>query len=327
MGKTVTVTSPSLRSLSIVGEALWECNVQSLSALTDLTLTIISDVDFIWVIFTNCARLQSLTILVGFIHNIDLAAVLRTHPYALPRLTAFRLYFPMIEEGVMEAVAAFLRTKPLLERFELGHRLGACLLDEAEPVLEALTGLPRLRVLGLELSGGSERELRVAIRPSHLQRFARRIPPQVTALSLWVHARFGPSIAREEDWTQFVRIPSPCSFCALRLHADYQYCCFLSRCAQFHGLSPSCRFIHMSAGHGYPVYDKLRRALFAHPPPSVELVGFNEDIRWVERDWETGHWLGYSKSWPISRVCNRTVEDFGCEEWEWLLRPIDMKLV
>ena len=223
MGKTVTATSSSLRSLSIFGEALWKSNVQSLSALTDLTLAIVSDVDLIRVIFTNCARLQSLTILVGFIHNIDLAAVLRTHPSALPRFTAFRLYFPMVEEGVMEAVAAFLRTKPLrvLERFELGHRLAACLLDEAEPVLEALTELPRLRVLGLELSGGSEKDLRVAIRPSHLQRFAQHIPPQVTALSLWVHARFGPSIVSEEDWTQFVRILFPCSTCALRLHADH----------------------------------------------------------------------------------------------------------
>ena len=37
--------------------------------------------------------------------------------------------------------------------------------------------------------------------------------------------------------------------------------------------------------------------------------------------------MGYSESWPLSRVYNRTVEDFGCEEWEWLLRLMDMRLM
>ncbi|KAM5539333.1 hypothetical protein V8D89_007024 [Ganoderma adspersum] len=295
MGKTVTATLPSLRSLSIFGEALWKCKVQGLSVLTELTLALMDDVDPISAIITRCSRLQSLTILVGPAHSSDdLAAVLHAHPSALPRLTAFRMYFPAVEPGMMESVAAFLRTKPLLERFELGHRWEACLLDAAEPMLETLAQLPRLRVLGLELSGGSARD--PALRPSHLQHLARRIPPQVTALSLWVDARF-PSTTREADWTQF-----------------------------FHGLR-SCRFIHVSSAPDYRACGELQRALFVHPPPSAELVGFNEDIRWVEREWGTGRWMGYSESWPLSRVYNRTVEDFGCEEWEWLLRPIDMRLM
>lgn len=99
------------------------------------------------------------------------------------------------------------------------------------------------------------------------------------------------------------------------------------RPAQLHELR-SCRFIHISSVSVYSAYaGELKRALFVHPPPSAELIGFNEDIRWVQREWGTGRWLGYSESWPLSRVYNRTVEDFGCEEWEWLLRLMDMRLM
>ena len=100
------------------------------------------------------------------------------------------------------------------------------------------------------------------------------------------------------------------------------------RSIQFRGLR-SCRFLYISTDVVYldmPGIEMLQRTFFDHPPPSVELIGFNEDLRWVECEPETGQ-VAYTKSWPLPRVYNRTVEDFGCEEWEWLLRQVDLRLL
>ena len=85
--------------------------------------------------------------------------------------------------------------------------------------------------------------------------------------------------------------------------------------------------MHVSINTFYSERDELRRALFDHPPPRAELVGVHEDLRWVERDPQTGERVGYSESWPLSRVYNRTVDDFGCEEWEWLMRQVDLRIL
>ena len=98
--------------------------------------------------------------------------------------------------------------------------------------------------------------------------------------------------------------------------------------AQFCGLH-SCRFLYISTAPEFPAtagIEELRRTFFNHPAPSVELVGFNEDIRWAEREAVTGRAV-YSESWPLSKVYCRTVEEFGCEEWEWLLRQVDSRLL
>ncbi len=93
---------------------------------------------------------------------------------------------------------------------------------------------------------------------------------------------------------------------------------------QFRGLR-SCRFVHVSTGPDYLYVRELQNALLDHPPPSVELVGFNEDIGWVEREPGTGR-VAYSECWPLSKVYYRTAEEFGCEEWEWLLKHVDLRL-
>ena len=97
-------------------------------------------------------------------------------------------------------------------------------------------------------------------------------------------------------------------------------------CTQFRRLR-ECRFVHVSINTFYSERDELRRALFDHPPPRAELVGVHEDMRWVKRDPQTGERVGYSESWPLSRVYNRTADDFGCEEWEWLMRQVDLRIL
>ena len=84
--------------------------------------------------------------------------------------------------------------------------------------------------------------------------------------------------------------------------------------AQFSGLR-SCRFIYVATDREYLGTRVLQAALLDHPPPLAELVGFNHDLAWVERERDTGR-LEYSEPWPLSKVYYRTVEEFGCEEWE-----------
>ncbi|PIL26577.1 hypothetical protein GSI_12335 [Ganoderma sinense ZZ0214-1] len=290
---TASESSP-LHSLGIYSTALRRRNMQCLSTLVDLALALVTGSDPLGPVFTHCSQLRFLTLLVGEEYTGDVAATLRAHSDALPLLTAFRLSDPYMDKASAEGVASFLRKKALLERLEMSHHWeSTCSSENIAPVLDILPDLPRLRILGWELSGHSRTDPNLT--PDNLLNLSARIPRQLTALSLWVTAR-SPTTVTEEDWIQFFR--------------DLR----------------ACRFIHILTHHGFLGTRTLQAALLDHPPPVSELVGFNEDIAWVERDRETGG-VGYSEPWSLSKVYNRTVEEFGCEEWEWLLRPIDMRLM
>ncbi|PIL26335.1 hypothetical protein GSI_12091 [Ganoderma sinense ZZ0214-1] len=288
MRQTIATTSLPLRSLGVFGHLLSQSNVQRFSTLVELSLALIPPRGPIEMVFTHCSRLRSLTLLVGGAPACDLATTLRTHSDALPLLTAFQLFYPRMGPDMSEAMVSFLRNKLLLERLDLGHHRSLYAFDEIEPVLDILPGLPRLHVFGAELSGSNL--IRQNLTPDHLQYLAQRVPARLTALSVCVGAH--QSTLTKEDWEQF-----------------------------FSGLS-SCRFIYFSVDHSYLGAHVLQSTLLEHPPPLAELVGFNVDIAWVERDPETGR-VGYSERWPLSRVYNRTAGEFGCEEWEWLLRQAD----
>ncbi len=75
------------------------------------------------------------------------------------------------------------------------------------------------------------------------------------------------------------------------------------------------------------VLDRLRtldqkQQLLEDPPVSLELVGYGPFLRWLVRgnDDPDDDRLEYSPSWPLSKVKFRSADDFGCAEWEWLLR-------
>ena len=94
---------------------------------------------------------------------------------------------------------------------------------------------------------------------------------------------------------------------------------------QFSNLQ-SCRFIYAATDSKYLGTPELHGALLEHPPPSVELVGFNVNLAWVEREPETRR-VAYGECWPLSKVYYRTAEEFGCEEWEWLLKDLESRLM
>lgn len=193
-------TPSSLRSLGVFGEALRKRNVQRFSALVELTLVLFTDLGALGTIFTHSSRLRSLTLYVRGHCSGNLAIVLRTHPNALPLLTAFRLSHPKLTRDDAEATAAFLQKKTLLERLDLGHPLHPPYFDDIQPVLEILPELPQLRVLGYWLVGSRDSP---GLTPDALLRLSKYIPRGLTALSLWV-ATQGLSTITEVDWIQLV---------------------------------------------------------------------------------------------------------------------------
>ncbi|EIW57055.1 uncharacterized protein TRAVEDRAFT_49867 [Trametes versicolor FP-101664 SS1] len=81
----------------------------------------------------------------------------------------------------------------------------------------------------------------------------------------------------------------------------------------------SLRYLHILDNHR--TLDLKQQLLEDHPAP-LELVGYGPHLRWIERDPETGL-PAYSPRWSDAKVRFREVEDFGCEDWEWLLRYHD----
>ncbi|KAI0323838.1 hypothetical protein GY45DRAFT_1365372 [Cubamyces sp. BRFM 1775] len=63
----------------------------------------------------------------------------------------------------------------------------------------------------------------------------------------------------------------------------------------------------------------LKQQLLEDHPPSLELAGYGPYLRWLEKDPESGN-PAYSTPWGWDQVVFRGVGDFGCEDWEWLLR-------
>ena len=205
MKPIITATSASLRSLSVFGEVFRNCHAHSLSSLVELTLVLLTRVDYVETALILLPELRSLTLLEGVTQYGALAVVLRTYSDTLPLLTAFRLSCTSMEKDVVEAIAKFIGTKSLLERLEIGHRWNTCSFEGLEPILEILPRLPRLRVLGAEFGGSSWMD--PTLTPAHLLTLGQYIPRQLTALSLWVVFAVQPTIM-ETDWIQFVSLLS-----------------------------------------------------------------------------------------------------------------------
>lgn len=66
----------------------------------------------------------------------------------------------------------------------------------------------------------------------------------------------------------------------------------------------------------------LCKLLLKDYPPALELVGYGSCLSTFERNFVTGQAV-YGPIWDEETTGFRTVEDFGCEDWEWLLRNHD----
>ncbi len=64
---------------------------------------------------------------------------------------------------------------------------------------------------------------------------------------------------------------------------------------------------------------ELQENIFQDPPPNLELFGYGAQIHPMGRDSATGAALLHPR-WSYPKVYFRTANDYGNEDWEWLLR-------
>ncbi|TBU24541.1 hypothetical protein BD311DRAFT_701857 [Dichomitus squalens] len=150
---------------------------------------------------------------------------------------------------------------------------------------EPLTNEPVLRVLKdlphLTILGCDIRSQQLT--SDHLAELSACIPRHLTALSLRISA--SEMTLTEDEWAEFFEAQEFCRYLQLLPDNDIE----------------------------------LESVVSRHPPPVLQLLGYKRNLRWVSRNPSTKEVL-YSDSWPASKVYFRQTDDFGCEDWEWLLR-------
>ncbi|KAI1787083.1 hypothetical protein LXA43DRAFT_896796 [Ganoderma leucocontextum] len=165
-----------------------------------------------------------------------------------------------------------------LKKKKLLRRVDVITRTEAQ-AREALVNVSLLKILP-ELP--RLEVLGLDIRPAkltaaHVKLLQQYVPRQVTALFILFQS--GSSDAKVADWRNFV--------------SEHD----------------ALRYLHIATR-------SLGNAIFKRPPPALELLGYNNGMRWVTHNPTT-----YSGFWPHAKMYFRTVEDYdGCEDWEWLLR-------
>ena len=81
----------------------------------------------------------------------------------------------------------------------------------------------------------------------------------------------------------------------------------------------SLKYLHIFDRH--KVLD-LKQQILEDPPASLKLLGYGPFLRWLVRDHDDPNddRPKYSPCWSASKLHFRTAQDFGCTDWEWLLR-------
>ncbi|KZT64729.1 NAD(P)-binding protein [Daedalea quercina L-15889] len=247
----------SLAELAAPSDAIWECPVDVLQGLTQITIHTAKRLN-ITRLFDHCARLQSLHIIIEDDMPGTIAA-LAANPAALPDLTHLKLSMcaPMnMGQDSVGKVASFIRSKKKLRCLDY-----------------TLRSLPSLEVLGFDL----------AYEELTTQAFLdlkRAIPDSLTALRL-TFSYDGTEVMN--DYSLWAGIPK-LAFAHVK---DVQLQPFVTT----HGLAVAAK--------------------------SLQLVGCYSDIHEVQR---TGNEVTLCQPWSDTKIEFRTVADFGCEDWEQLMR-------
>ncbi|KAM5534147.1 hypothetical protein V8D89_012167 [Ganoderma adspersum] len=307
--------APTLTGLTISGEIIWSCqSLGSFRALQELELIYTNAFNGLGEILVNCTTITSLTILPTEWALLEqLFTAFEEHPETLPKLTAFKYLAPseiscMIKVEKVLSLCEFLKNKSCLRRLDV--RFDG--INRVEyPLLELLPELPSLGVLGFNFTR-RERWM-----PEDILPFERAIPIHVSALHLehlWDHDadvvndQLDPHTSCREAWLKL----------------------FKSR--------TSLRYLQISEfpSRATAEPDNLigNRGLTFHPlviedlPSSLELFGNRADIYPILReslgeensDVNASHSTVFGPCWSLEKIAFRTVEDFGCAEWEWLFR-------
>ncbi|EIW57071.1 uncharacterized protein TRAVEDRAFT_73323 [Trametes versicolor FP-101664 SS1] len=295
---------PTLRYLTLPGDSLWHAPQHVFSGLHELSLHNPASLEDFSVILQHCSQLQTLNLRIdNWDCSDELLAALEAAPDSLPHLTSFKL---LCDNDVFDFVpltlTTFFKNKPMMRRLDLRFELLFEDVDELAYFLDIIAGLPRLEVIGLRLECAD-------FTHEHLQLLDARLPLHLSALLLaWAFdPDYGSNTVAERDWIAMVRpkAPSPDLSLTVPPLAPYQ----LKR-------RQSLGYFHVLDNAG--TLD-LRDALLRDRPRSLELVGYGGCLCSIERDPATGASF-YGTPWTEEALGFGTAEDFGCDDWEWLVR-------
>ncbi|TBU21863.1 hypothetical protein BD311DRAFT_869709 [Dichomitus squalens] len=274
--------SGTLFRIAVSGDLVWGCSVRSLLGLQELEVILPEEPGGLALILRHCISLRSLSLFV--LESDDLFSCLEACPTSLPDLRAFKFIHrdATFAHRNAEILAQFLRNKKKLRSLDVEISVDFDQGVHEQQLLEAITELTGLEVLGLNFQ-------RPAWRLSDIELFDKHIPKGVTALRISAQLGQVDNEVLQKEWFDLFKKRT------------------------------SLRYLQ--------IFDKdrvldLKQQILEDPPDALELLGYGPFLRWLVRDHDDpdDDRPKYSPCWSASKLIFRTVEDFGCADWEWLLR-------
>ncbi|OJT03105.1 hypothetical protein TRAPUB_6333 [Trametes pubescens] len=270
--------------LSVLGDSVWDTPLRVLSGLYELSLQRPQSLDKLSVVFQHCSQLRTLNVLIDNVAcKPQFIAALKAAPDALPHLTSFK--FIACSRGAFNIDPDLFAA--FLKDKKAMRRLDLTFYNPFKDIADYTRFLDMFASLPqLEVLGlvlKGEKFTR-----EHLQLFDERLPLGLSALLLSWEFRSVVDI-QKEDWIAMLK---------RRLSLAY-----------LHVLDPRGSL-------------DLCKLLLKDHPPALQFVGYGSCLGTFERNFATGE-AAYGPVWDEETAGFRTVEDFGCEDWEWLLRNHD----
>ncbi|KAI0692128.1 hypothetical protein C8T65DRAFT_670064 [Cerioporus squamosus] len=280
----------TLTCLTLYGDTIWRCPVRSLLGLQELEIILPPSLAGLELVLRHCTALRYVTLDLQLCTNSQFLELFKAHPDCLPHLTAFKLFFEHIHPlTIAQAtlLADFLRRKKTLRMLDLADSEADMEEGTEVTLLMILPELPALEVLGLNVQ-------RFDFWKEDLEFLGTHLPPQLSALFLNL------TMDAPQNWDSWVCDPIMLTLMFLQMSK-----------------LRSLRYLHI-----IDVLDcvDLKQQLLEYHPDSLELVGHNTQLRWLENDPEQDILPRYSPGWSTEKVRLCTVEHFGCRDWEWLFR-------
>ncbi|EIW57061.1 uncharacterized protein TRAVEDRAFT_49872 [Trametes versicolor FP-101664 SS1] len=279
-------TPNTLLRLSVWQDAVWDTPLRVLSGLQELSMYNPCSLDRLDVVFAQCRQLRSLNIMIASPSCVpQVLAVLEAAPSnTLPHLTSFK-FVCTGDSGIIDSgpFSAFLGNRPAMRRLDL--RFNECFRGVVHYTrfLDIFAGLAKLEVVGLTLAGSHFSQ-------EHLKLLDARLPRGLSALLLtWAFIPVDDDVM-VADWIVMLK------------------------------RRPSLGYFHVL---DYVDSLNLRDTLLQARLPALELVGYGAHMANIERSVHATDESVYGPHWKEETVNFGTAEDFGCEDWAWLLQYHD----
>ncbi|KAH9851270.1 hypothetical protein C2E23DRAFT_886725 [Lenzites betulinus] len=274
----------TLRCLSVWRDAVWASPPSVFSGLHELSLQDPNSFKSFGSVLEQCSQLRTLNILASNSEcGPQLTTALKAAPHALPHLASFKL--------ICSGSASVVDPDPIIAFLQgkIGMRRVDLALNKPFANMDAYTRFLDIFIALPRLEVvGLELQGKDFTR-GHMTLLDKCLPLRVSALLLTWGFRVVDDAVTTEDWTAM-----------LKTRVSLGYVHVLDRAGNL----------------------DLRPPLLKDHSPATELLGYGSRLSGIERNATTGEWT-FAPLWEDTTTSFRTVEDFGCGDWEWLLRNHD----